>query len=1749
MSLLPASSFALDLYVDASRTGSATQDGLSWGTAYADLQDALAAASTSGTDIHIAEGVYYPDENEAGVASGISNNDPLEYFSIPTNVSLYGSYATGGSVRDAGTYVTVLSGDIDQNDTTHEDGYVATDPLVNINGTNSYTVVSMVNCSSDTILDGLVISSGAAGDGDGTIAVSRPDSGGGLYIDGGSPQFMNLSIRGNRSLEWGGGGIITGACAATFTNCYFSNNAATTTAGLESVSGSGGALYIDETDLTTGVSFDDCSFTKNTADSNQGGALRIRTNCVVSLDRCYVAGNSAVDGGGIYAISVDQLEVANSIIGGNYSSADGGGVFINGAATGAVDLINCTFSGNHADSQGGALYIDGTSVATMVNSVVWNNTAGTAGSGSIGYDGVTMTINYCLVEGESAADLGGTGNLDGTDAGNDPLFYGEVDPASAPTTSIVYFLYASDATSPIVGVGSNDAVSGYSYAIDYNNRIIGGTVDLGAYESSYYAQPELTGTTIDDIELAADPGALDLVDITSIFGGAIESYTFSFSVEHVVLLSFDGDTLRISPIGEAGESTEVTVTAVGPGGDEVSDTFTATLVDGDNESDDPLLSSWFTINSGKYARIFEDATAQSNGTTVTTWTITNNSGATTTQANPVYSDIQGIRYDDDFVYIEASGLSSYTMGPWASITGGTFGAYPVNQSYLRSFPRNPVEQSGTKDVVSLQASGLLVNGVAMWGAVDSSSWDGTELVRTGNYNTSTNYWHQTAPPAEAFNFDSGNGHQPPSGIYHVHQNPVALRYQLGDNVSYDPETKGYSEILESDAAFNGQHSPIIGWAHDGFPVYGPYGYDDASTLGGTVRRMVPGYVKRDGSTSGVDDVISNPSTLPAWYARFRQEQFGESYSTTAPVSRPTDTTTYPVGQFAEDWEHLSDVSSPTYTQGVDYDLDQYGGRFCKTPEYPDGIYAYFLPIDETGETVFPYIMGFEYYGDATGGTVDNVDGTTAQYFGGPHQDLDLDAPSVDSDTGEVTLVWNSVEGGSYAVLSGDSATGSFSTEQSGIDGDGEDLSAAFTDADQAGYARVTRSSLASYDEVLTSVPASVQTDTAAYGDVSVSVELDASSSSSVSIDLDEVFAGSYTYSASVPANTAISGWHIDAAAGEFVAEAPFGDVGDSVQITITATDGGSGSLVFTFTLEVVEGFVQADSLIANLYSWYTDRSSRYARLYESKTDQQNGNAVTTWSRGEGVQSLPVYTGPQQIAYSDDWVYINTPNLGLTVMGPWYTDEADTVDFPNYPANIDNLFRLPRVPAEAATKSEAGLGAIGIYVDGTNIFNQADGYSYDTSAGQDDAIDAAPAIVGDGVWNREAKRSEGLTVDANKAHQIGAIMHTHTSPLGLRYLLGDNVNYDASTNTYTSLVDGDAGFVAQHSPIIGWAKDGYPVYGPYGYDDPLDPDSGVRRMVTGFQLRDGSNGSTNLNVTGRTTLPQWAYDLFGRSLNLSSGSYGPNTDLVSATEDYSLGQYLEDYAYKGDLGLTQGVDFDLNVYNMRYCVTPEFPEGTYAYFNTIDSSGAEEFPYNVGVAFFGDPVGGELQQISETVEVWFTGGVAKEDSAESVVYDTNAQSFTVTYDVVEGGNYIIETTTDLSAGFTPEQSNEVADSDHLSLVYSGSMPDRFFHRISRESVAPYDDNTGGNTGGTATFDATFATTPPMPPENEINTAQVGGVDATITSYDNTTGAVTLSFDDSSLTPGSYSATLTFIAQAGPQAGNEVTLTSTNSYNKE
>ena len=120
------------------------------------------------------------------------------------------------------------------------------------------------------------------------------------------------------------------------------------------------------------------------------------------------------------------------------------------------------------------------------------------------------------------------------------------------------------------------------------------------------------------------------------------------------------------------------------------------------------------------------------------------------------------------------------------------------------------------------------------------------------------------------------------------------------------------------------HSPIIGWAYDGSPIYGPYGY--SSIQGGVVKQMKSGY------------------------------------SISLKENRPS-TDIFPNGFFVEDYSYTK-VNDETV-------LDENNGRFCVTPEYPNGTYAYFTTIDPNvvdsagvfagyRRPVFPYVIGDKF---------------------------------------------------------------------------------------------------------------------------------------------------------------------------------------------------------------------------------------------------------------------------------------------------------------------------------------------------------------------------------------------------------------------------------------------------------------------------------------------------------------------------------------------------------------------------------------------------------------------------------------------------------------------------------------------------------------------------------------------------------------------------------------------------------------------
>ena len=488
----------------------------------------------------------------------------------------------------------------------------------------------------------------------------------------------------------------------------------------------------------------------------------------------------------------------------------------------------------------------------------------------------------------------------------------------------------------------------------------------------------------------------------------------------------------------------------------------------------------------------------------------------------------------------------------------------------------------------------------------------------------------------------------------------------------------------------------------------------------------------------------------------------------------------------------------------------------------------------------------------------------------------------------------------------------------------------------------------------------------------------------------------------------------------------------------------------SFVLLGLESVLHADP---QLSSWFTEASTKYARIYKNTADRTAGISSTTWTG----QTLPTYAGVHEINYSPSWIYIRNSGLAPYVMGPWNN--------PNLPKNqgtANGVYRFPRIPTFPTSKTLTGMGSIGFLVDGVSIYNTADGFSY-SYANSKDASPVAGIGPGDGIWYRDAWPNERGSFDNTQNHpQPSGQYHAHVTPIGVRYLLGDNVLYNESTKEYS---ENTSTTVFKHSPIIGWINDGLPLYGPYGYSDPLDSTSPVRRMISGYVLRDGTYGTANLAISGRTSLPKWAQQAQGKINPLSASQYGP---LVST--NYELGHFSEDYDYLGDLGYTQGVTstvngytirFDLNQYNVRYCKTPEFPNGTWAYFTTITSSGSPWYPYNVGRWYYGSPTAGNSTTTTMDADMpltrYYKGATSTSETWSSTPITVSGNTVTLSWNAVEGGTYQVFTSSDLNSNtwsdvvVTPNSNIATMNEN----VDTAGTPKKFY-KVKRTGMTNYDN---------------------------------------------------------------------------------------------
>ena len=99
-----------------------------------------------------------------------------------------------------------------------------------------------------------------------------------------------------------------------------------------------------------------------------------------------------------------------------------------------------------------------------------------------------------------------------------------------------------------------------------------------------------------------------------------------------------------------------------------------------------------------------------------------------------------------------------------------------------------------------------------------------------------------------------------------------------------------------------------------------------------------------------------------------------------------------------------------------------------------------------------------------------------------------------------------------------------------------------------------------------------------------------------------------------------------------------------------------------------------------------------------------------------------------------------------------------------------------------------------------------------------------------------------------------------------------------------------------------------------------------------------------------------------SYQLQSFTSRNNGPAVNAT--YFLGYFREDYEY-----ISHAEEDYLDEHNGRTCVTPEYPNGTYAYFCTVDANHNSAYPYAVGPNFYGVYSNASVNSINEGTTVY------------------------------------------------------------------------------------------------------------------------------------------------------------------------------------
>jgi hypothetical protein len=338
--------------------------------------------------------------------------------------------------------------------------------------------------------------------------------------------------------------------------------------------------------------------------------------------------------------------------------------------------------------------------------------------------------------------------------------------------------------------------------------------------------------------------------------------------------------------------------------------------------------------------------ANAQGPEITSWLLNTNGvlgrhyliGNPTPIQDTDSANVKTVLYSNNWVYVRANGVPSYITGPFPANPSIT-----TSQNAIFKISRNPQQNTGTPNPTTGGNIGIFINGVALFDYRDGVAWNSATNAPCGGPGNppcpggpgAAMDWNRDAIPAERGGFDCAKGH-PATGNYHHHQNPSAFNLDL--NV-----ISTICNLYAADGLYvidSTTHSPLIGYAYDGFPIYGAYGYADTNGTGG-ITRIKSGYSLRN---------ITTRNTSPT----------GATV-----LAGPAVSTTYPLGYYREDYEYIA-------APGQLDVLDEHNGRFCVTPEYPNGMYCYFATVDANWNSAYPYVVGPNFYGVKTGVKVTSI---------------------------------------------------------------------------------------------------------------------------------------------------------------------------------------------------------------------------------------------------------------------------------------------------------------------------------------------------------------------------------------------------------------------------------------------------------------------------------------------------------------------------------------------------------------------------------------------------------------------------------------------------------------------------------------------------------------------------------------------------------------------------------------------------------